>query len=676
MFKKMIAAMLAISVLVAMWIVPSKASSFSDTPFFNVDFNSGTFNDVSNGLIGEEVYFQNPEEPLVQTVEFVEDEGLGRTVARFHGESAIFYNNFDYPKIMTNFTMEAYVKVPARQDGWGYIAGSYWQNNPSAGICFTYGAHTLAGVGANMAYNVIQGNGKLAPSGTDTNSSTIKGSKLSTGDWMHLVYVHDGVTEAYYENGQLKSSRAVWQANIPSVTDDQNKAFRIGGYNRVSQFCANMDCAYVRVYASAADATDVATLYTNRLAAAPTPGPATPSPAPTEAPSGTIFEVDFSTGSAADVTGHYTLDVDSLDTNWVEIQHDDELDSDVAVFSNWGGIYYTSNGLNLYNYDLTQGIAVEAYIKVDDAAHNMTFIETTGSALHLQQYNDSTDHSVGFRCGDKIESYYNMQNAYSEEILPANTWKHLLGVSDGQTNRFYIDGQLVASVNRNSALLNVPEGNTNNTRLCLGESVFGGMWGNTNMEGKIAFARIYVNSFTDEEAAELYYAVNPSARPTAEPTAEPTPEPTPAGYTVSGTVTSFNSDTDDVTVQLIPDGESQAAYETSVQGKSAAYAIENVTPGDYALRVTKNTHVAREYAITVTDQNVTQDAKIHLLGDLNGDGKITVLDVGKANSHAKGVKLLTGYELSCADTFKSDGKVTAADVGRMNAHAKGTSLLW
>ena len=43
------------------------------------------------------------------------------------------------------------------------------------------------------------------------------------------------------------------------------------------------------------------------------------------------------------------------------------------------------------------------------------------------------------------------------------------------------------------------------------------------------------------------------------------------GVTVSGTATSFNSDTDDVTIQLIESGASEPAYEAVVKGNSANY---------------------------------------------------------------------------------------------------------
>ena len=137
----------------------------------------------------------------------------------------------------------------------------------------------------------------------------------------------------------------------------------------------------------------------------------------------------------------------------------------------------------------------------------------------------------------------------------------------------------------------------------------------------------------------------------------------PATYTVSGTATSFNSDTDNVTIQLILKGYSEAAYETIVKGNSATYSIANVAPGTYTMKVMKNNHVAREYTVTVGSSNVTQDVEIWLLGDVNGDGKVNAKDVVLMRRYcANAIKYpLDAYQLQVADVFQ-DGKVNAKDV--------------
>ena len=151
----------------------------------------------------------------------------------------------------------------------------------------------------------------------------------------------------------------------------------------------------------------------------------------------------------------------------------------------------------------------------------------------------------------------------------------------------------------------------------------------------------------------------------------------PVGITVSGNVTCFGSETDRAQLELFKAGETTAVYRSDLTGSQNAdgvirmyYSLSGIAAGTYTLRVSKNSHVTRECTITVGTEAVTQDVKIHLKGDINGDGRVNTSDVGKANAHAKGSSLLTGYQFACAD-INGDGKVNTSDVGKLNAHAKG-----
>ncbi|WP_316608593.1 hypothetical protein [uncultured Ruminococcus sp.] len=143
------------------------------------------------------------------------------------------------------------------------------------------------------------------------------------------------------------------------------------------------------------------------------------------------------------------------------------------------------------------------------------------------------------------------------------------------------------------------------------------------------------------------------------------------GVTVSGNITSFLKD-DDVTVTLTGVDNN---FTTNTIGIND-YNLVNVPAGSYTLTISKKNHVTRDYEITVADADVTQDVKIHPLGDVTGDGKISTADYGKANSHARNKTLLQGYELKCADVIGGDGKVGTADAGRINSAAKGKMSLW
>ncbi len=152
---------------------------------------------------------------------------------------------------------------------------------------------------------------------------------------------------------------------------------------------------------------------------------------------------------------------------------------------------------------------------------------------------------------------------------------------------------------------------------------------------------------------------------------------------ITGQASSFLDGDATVTIELWKSGSAEADYSTAVSGGTqsgnkytTAYNFTNIPAGSYTMKVSKANHVTREYTVTVGTGAVTQDVEINLSGDINGDGKVTTLDFGKVNSHARGVSQLTGYELKCADVTGTDGKVTTADAGRINAHARGVSKLW
>ena len=149
----------------------------------------------------------------------------------------------------------------------------------------------------------------------------------------------------------------------------------------------------------------------------------------------------------------------------------------------------------------------------------------------------------------------------------------------------------------------------------------------------------------------------------------------PKGVTVSGTVTSYGSDSDDVTVQLTESGASEPAYEAVVKGNSAGYSIEGVASGTYTMKVMKKNHVAREYTVTVGSSNVTQDVEIWLLGDVTGDGKINMKDINMLYNHFNKVNLLTDYAFLCGDVT-ADGKINIKDVNKVVNHFNKVETLW
>ena len=142
---------------------------------------------------------------------------------------------------------------------------------------------------------------------------------------------------------------------------------------------------------------------------------------------------------------------------------------------------------------------------------------------------------------------------------------------------------------------------------------------------------------------------------------------------LSGTVKSFGGADGEIALTLT--GQNGQTFTCTLDGTATTYAFENLSGGSYTLQVSKKNHVTREYEISVKKEDVTQDVKIHLTGDVNGDGKVNTLDVARANACAKGISALSGYEFDCADV-NGDGKVSTPDVARANAHSRGISSLW
>ena len=70
-----------------------------------------------------------------------------------------------------------------------------------------------------------------------------------------------------------------------------------------------------------------------------------------------------------------------------------------------------------------------------------------------------------------------------------------------------------------------------------------------------------------------------------------------------------------------------------------------------------------------------KEKPLYSVGDINGDGKVSLLDYGLVIAHVKRTKLLEGEQLQRADV-NGDNKVTLLDYGLILAHVKRTKLLF
>ena len=148
------------------------------------------------------------------------------------------------------------------------------------------------------------------------------------------------------------------------------------------------------------------------------------------------------------------------------------------------------------------------------------------------------------------------------------------------------------------------------------------------------------------------------------------------GVSLYGMVTSFGEESEKTTVQLFPSGSETPAFVVMLTGNHAIYSFEGVAAGTYTMKVSKANHVTREYTVVVGNSSIPLDPKIHLKGDIDGNGKINVGDTTKVYSHVKKTALITDeYMLLCADV-SGDGRINVGDTTKVYAHVKKTSLLW
>ena len=171
--------------------------------------------------------------------------------------------------------------------------------------------------------------------------------------------------------------------------------------------------------------------------------------------------------------------------------------------------------------------------------------------------------------------------------------------------------------------------------------------------------------------------VKPTEAPTTvEPTTvaptteEPTTvEPTTAKLkTVKGTVKSYLSESDTVTIQLIKSGE--VAYETTVKGNNAKYSISGVASGTYTMKVSKNAHADREYTVIVANSDVIRNAKIFAIGDVNSDGDISVVDATLVQKYIVGLENLKDFQKKSADV-NDNNEISVVDATLIQKYIVG-----
>ncbi|MEE3493355.1 dockerin type I domain-containing protein [Ruminococcus sp.] len=188
------------------------------------------------------------------------------------------------------------------------------------------------------------------------------------------------------------------------------------------------------------------------------------------------------------------------------------------------------------------------------------------------------------------------------------------------------------------------------------------IYGNTGYKIDTSYTTVYIN---DVKATNTYgYGTNYIGKSKT--------FTVPAGATVSGSVTSYLTTTDAVTIKLV--NPSNGAVVKSASTTSGSYSISEVPNGSYILQASKHNHVDRDYEITVSG-NTTQDVKICPIGDANMNGRVQSNDATAAYKHTQSIEKLEGYAFLCADVNKN-GKVQSNDATAIYQQAQGTHRLF
>lgn len=150
------------------------------------------------------------------------------------------------------------------------------------------------------------------------------------------------------------------------------------------------------------------------------------------------------------------------------------------------------------------------------------------------------------------------------------------------------------------------------------------------------------------------------------------------GVTVSGTIKSYGSASEAVTVTLLQ-GTNEVATKTLTGASgtvpySQSYAFPAVPAGDYTLKVEKKGHAPWTEEITVGSTAIAKDVTVYLWGDVNRDGEVTAADAQEIQR--KAAKLSSAYDTEPNKSYwilradvNRDGDVTAADAQEIQRNA-------
>lgn len=143
------------------------------------------------------------------------------------------------------------------------------------------------------------------------------------------------------------------------------------------------------------------------------------------------------------------------------------------------------------------------------------------------------------------------------------------------------------------------------------------------------------------------------------------------GFIVSGTIKSYGSASEAVTVTLAKQGETTPTFTDTLTGNSANYSFDTVSAGTYTLKVEKKGHAPWTEEITVATTAIAKDVTVYLYGDVNRNGTVTSTDALQISQHIAGTRSFDAYQMLLADVNHKNG-VTSADALWVSQRVAGT----
>lgn len=126
------------------------------------------------------------------------------------------------------------------------------------------------------------------------------------------------------------------------------------------------------------------------------------------------------------------------------------------------------------------------------------------------------------------------------------------------------------------------------------------------------------------------------------------------------------------------EGRGGAVKEGENGSYEQVFTFVDVPVGTYKMVIYKTSNYApRIVEVSIGEKNKGLGTwSLCAYGDVNNDGKISVMDLNRIYTDISGANPITdSYVLSCADTVPN-GKLSVADLNRLYVHVNGSNPLW